>query len=67
MRNELMTANEVLINNNINYEVKASDIYDNEGRKLGDHKAIYRGDTGQVFQVAKKAMKLFRIARVYHY
>ena len=52
---ELQTANEVLINNGMDFNVVESVLYDNEGRELNEYKAVMREDTNHVFQVSKKS------------
>ncbi len=58
--NNLMTAKEVLINNNLDYKVVETPLYDNEGRELDSYKGIMREDTGDMFQVSKKGYQIIQ-------
>jgi len=57
---DLMTANEVLLNAGIDFEVMQSPIFDNEGRGLKDFKAIQRKDNGYTFQVSKSGYQIIQ-------
>ena len=55
----LSTANEILMNAGLNYQVNESMLYDANGNVLPDHKAIIH-ENGHVFQVAKKGYQVIQ-------
>ena len=58
--NDLKTASEVLIEKGLDFSVKGSPIYDNNGQELSEFKAIQREDNGHTFQVAKKGYQIIQ-------
>lgn len=49
---EVLTASEAILQAGLNWEVKESEVYNNEGKKIEGYKEIYREDTKETFQVS---------------